>query len=148
VDKPTWIVVADSSRARIVQFEQPDGAMTVIRNLVHPASRLKDGELLSDRPGRVQGGPNGRKSGAKGESDSAHSKESDRFARALMKDLRDASASNTFGAIVLMAPPRFLGRLREHLGSLESFVADSVAVDLSGVRDLDLPAAIDKLRLG
>ncbi len=141
-----WIVVADSSRARILKSAPANGQMEVVASLVHPESRLKDTELISDRPGRVHGGPAGPKSGADSGSESAHDREADRFSREVVQELQKGSDRHDFDSLVLVAPPRFLGRLRSHLGPLESAVTETLALDLTQVRDLDLPDAIARGR--
>jgi protein required for attachment to host cells len=47
-----WVVVAESSRARIFAFLQAGLAMEELEGLTHPASRAHERDLISDRPGR------------------------------------------------------------------------------------------------
>ena len=49
--KPTWILVADSSRARIFSAETPSSALIEINTLAHPQGRLHEQNLSSDLPG-------------------------------------------------------------------------------------------------
>ena len=47
-----WVVVAESSRARIFVFQQAGLTMEELEGLTHPASRAHERDLISDRPGR------------------------------------------------------------------------------------------------
>ena len=51
--KSTWIVVAESARARIFTMSGIGGKLQEITDLSHPESRLHDTELSSDLPGRT-----------------------------------------------------------------------------------------------
>ncbi|MCK6503186.1 host attachment protein [Myxococcota bacterium] len=108
----TWIVLADSSRARIFRT---DAALTegpvVIDELVHPASRLRGRELESDRPSRsfAERGAHPSDLGESG----AHAHQSELFAMELADHLDAARKDGRYEGIVLAAPPRFLGALRK-----------------------------------
>lgn len=108
----TWIVLADSSRARIFRT---DAALTegpvVVAELVHPGSRLRDRELESDRPSRSFG-ERGAHPSDLGES-SAHAHQAELFATELAGQLDAARKEGRYAGIVLVAPPRFLGSLRQ-----------------------------------
>ena len=47
----TWVVAADSSRARILSAEKRAGQLVELEAMVHPEARLHGQELLSDAPG-------------------------------------------------------------------------------------------------
>jgi hypothetical protein len=48
----TWIVVADSARARIFKPVRQGRALEQVDELLHPASRSHERQLTTDRPGR------------------------------------------------------------------------------------------------
>ncbi|MCW8855424.1 MAG: host attachment protein, partial [Gammaproteobacteria bacterium] len=48
----TWVVVADSSRARIFTAETSTSALQEIETLAHPEGRLHEQALSSDLPGK------------------------------------------------------------------------------------------------
>lgn len=145
----TWIIVADSSRARILSpaDEEPKSLDEIIHyvgragyagpektsapkfdelaDLVHPASQLKPQELETDRGGRVKG------PGANEPYDSRHvdfdHQRAEEFARELVDYLTKARQEHRFDELVLVAPPKFLGVLREKLPkTLRDLVADEI----------------------
>jgi hypothetical protein len=54
--KPTWIVIADGSRARLFEQMQPAGPWRELRAWVNPASRLRTESLAFDQLGRASKG--------------------------------------------------------------------------------------------
>lgn len=105
----TWTIVADASRARIFETNGVDNELREMRTLVHPASRLKTSDLVSDRSGRI-GKPTGR--AAMEARTTAHDVEADEFAAILADEMDKALEHRQCSSLVLVVPPRFLGRLR------------------------------------
>lgn len=56
--KPTWILVADASQARILQ-KQSGASFEMVHSFSHPQSRLKASDLGSDSAGREKEVPCG-----------------------------------------------------------------------------------------
>lgn len=52
--KPEWILIADASRARILQ-KQLGAPFEIVHSFSHPQSRLRARELSSDGAGREMG---------------------------------------------------------------------------------------------
>ena len=50
------VVVADSGRARVFTADSPAGPLNEIETLNNPEGRLHEGDLVSDRGGRDNGG--------------------------------------------------------------------------------------------
>jgi len=82
-----WIVVADSGKARIFTRARKFSELTEIETLVHPESRLKGKDLVTDRPAQVH------ESHAHGQSPSGEADpkatEAERFAKALVYPVRN-----------------------------------------------------------
>ncbi|HEB90834.1 MAG TPA: host attachment protein [Deltaproteobacteria bacterium] len=112
----TWVVVADSARARIFDFDETAWALTEREDLVHPESRLRPGEITTDRPGSTfrAVGP-----GRQGLDPRSSVKEVERrdFARTLARRLDKAVDTNEVQKLIVMAGPKFLGDLRDCLDS-------------------------------
>ena len=112
--KPTWILVADSSRARIFTTKTPSAPLQEIETLAHPESRVHEQQITSDLPGRHQ---NDTGIGAHGYQDEIEPKEQEviAFARQIAKHLEQARNNNKFKQLIVVAAPAFLGTLRTQL---------------------------------
>lgn len=125
----TWIIVANSSTARIFEA-QNNREIVEIETFVHPKSRLKGTDLETDRPGR-----NTERTGISRFSvNNTHDlkeHEAENFAREISQFLNKAVVSNQVGKIYLVANPSFLGLLRKQLSSpTEKIVAGEVNKDI------------------
>lgn len=126
-----WIVVADASRARLFSREKKFSDLQEVESLVHPESRLRRQDLVSDRPGQVQ---ESRTPGEYAAEEGTDPKdvEARAFARELADRLHKAHQEGRFKHLVLLADPRFLGELRKHLdGPTAEAVAATAAVNLT-----------------
>jgi protein required for attachment to host cells len=110
--KTSWIVVADASRARVFS-RTGRSALTEVATLVHPASRLHARDLGTDAPGR-QSGHGGRRHQVEPRNDPKEV-ETIAFAREIAKRVTAARVADEFDELVLIAPPHFLGDLRQML---------------------------------
>lgn len=107
----TWIVVADSSRARIFTASVLQGPYAELEDLTHAQSREPARELATDKPGRSYAAHGGHRHAMEQEHDPAdHEREV--FARQLAERIEHARTAGELNGLVLVAPPAFLGRLR------------------------------------
>lgn len=128
--RQNWIVVADRAHARILSTEKPDlSDLHEIKALIHPEGASHPRDVLTDRPGRFPG--NGGESPiAERETDFRHQTAHD-FAVEVVAALEDGRNHQRFGQLVLIAPPLFLGVLREHFsGPLQKLVKADFAKEL------------------
>ena len=111
----TWVVVADSSRARIFKAETALGPLQELATLAHPEGRLHAHELTSDLPGRAfdSSGQGGRH--AMEQNLDPKENEALKFARQIAGYLENGQNENQFARLVLVAAPKFLGHLRQSL---------------------------------
>ena len=126
-----WILIADQSRARFFAIDGESRRPREIEDRVNPEGRAHERDLVTDGPGRYFG---------KGERDHAHTSaprvlptehEADRFAKALTDHLDKARAQNLYTALQIVAPPKFLGRLRH-------FMSDEVTKRIVAEIDKDV----------
>lgn len=110
----TWVIVADSSRARVLQLAKKGRELQEIKTLVHPESRSHERELTTDRPGRSfdRMGP-GRH--AMSETVSPKQHEAWKLCKELAGEIETARSRSEFDRLVLVAAPPFLGALRKTL---------------------------------
>jgi protein required for attachment to host cells len=113
--RKTWVLVADSARARFFTAETPKGPLTEFEDLVHPEARVHARDLTSDRPGRsFDRAGQGRH--PMGSLNAAKEHEAEDFARAIASRLEAGRNAGQFEQIVVVAPPDFLGLLRKAIG--------------------------------
>jgi protein required for attachment to host cells len=113
----TWILACDASRAKLFSAELREDAWLLVREFDDPEGRKPSREIQpSAPPGRMQ---ESRGVGARRSSMEPHASpkenEAERFAKELAKFLEEATAKNEFDALVLAAPPHFLGMLKPAL---------------------------------
>jgi protein required for attachment to host cells len=127
----TWIITADSSRARIFKTESPRGPLQELEVLIHPEARLHTQDLTSDFPGRTfDSAGEGRH--AMGQPVDPKEQEAIRFAKHLADHLEAARVDGQFDKLIIAAAPKFLGQLRQHLsGQLTSMVTQEIDKNLT-----------------
>ncbi len=110
----SWILVADSSRARIFAAGKATSPLAEVKDLTHPEARFHEQKLTSDLPGSQAGGAGGSHHGVSGETDSKTT-EAVNFAREITDYLNDAWNRQEFQHLIVIAAPSFLGLLRDKL---------------------------------
>lgn len=126
----TWVVVADSSRARFFSLVSRIEPMQEMEDLTHAEGRMHDQEETSDRRGGIAGSQ-----GQGGHSFEAPTDikrhDAEVFARQIATKLEQGRTNQSYENLVLVAPPAFLGALRSALNPhLETLVANSLDKNL------------------
>lgn len=111
----TWILAADSSRAIIYAVESRVKPLREVDALVHPEGRELEQDMTSDRPGRAfdTTGLGGRHAMGKEVDPKRH--EAQLFAKRLADRVDQGRTHGEFEQLILVAPPAFLGQLRDSL---------------------------------
>lgn len=111
---PSWIVVADASKARIYTQAAHLGELQEEIDMLHPEARQPKNSLASDEPGvqATAGGP-----GIHGmqEKVTPRQAEDQRFAREIVGKIRHALHAGEINEFYMSAPPHFLGLMRAAL---------------------------------
>lgn len=122
----TWILVADRSRARILERGGGPGAgLSLVEEIAHPEGRLRDRDFLTERPSRVHDRLGDQRHGVSTEDDPVE-QSAWAFARELAARLRQAQLEGRCDRVVLVAGPKLLGKLRD---SLDKHVNVSATLD-------------------
>ncbi|GMQ96551.1 MAG: hypothetical protein BMS9Abin15_0224 [Gammaproteobacteria bacterium] len=131
-----WVVAADSSRARIFSAETAKGKLVEVETLAHPEARLHGQDVTSDAPGTSLSSKGGGRHGVGGEHD-LREQDDIRFAKRVCDTLKSADNRGRFGKLYILAPPAFLGILRERLsGAIRSKIAGEINKNVA-VHSLD-----------
>jgi protein required for attachment to host cells len=126
----TWILVADACGARVFQTTDSGRTLNFFKRFAHAESRAMEAQLASDRQGSARSSDH---LGASTMHPHTARKEIEaiNFARLLADHLRASSQRQQFASLVLVAPPHFLGLLREALSPATSrLVLASLAKEL------------------
>lgn len=137
--KPTWLVVADNSKARIFSVESRMGPIEEIESIVHTEARLHEQDMTSDLPGRGNG--NGVGGHAYQDEVSPKEQENINFAKKIANELDTARKENKFKQFVLVAAPEFLGKLRtEFTAQTQKLACYELAKNLSHLNAKEIRA--------
>lgn len=132
------IVVADQSEADFYELEQRDMPPQFLQRLEDADAHLHNRDLKSDRPGRVfdhaptTGGRRGTVAHhSTGGERTPRKVEARRFARRIARALEEARRQSRYDRLVIMAPPAFLGLLREEMpAAVHAIVSAEIGKDL------------------
>ena len=106
-----WVVVCDGAKALILENAGDAVALNLKTKEVYTQPDPKTHEEGTDRPGRVFSSADGRRSAM--EQTDWHQQDEDRFLTDLSKRLNAAVMAGEAKSLVLVAPPRALGLIRQ-----------------------------------
>ena len=128
-----WVLVADSGKARIIELRRKPAEFHEVQELVSESQHQPSRELMSDASGRafhVQG----PSSHSKVPRSDAHDRAKHAFTRKLVGKLEQAANMNAFEHLAVIADPKTLGRLRQHMSkSLYASVTYEMNLDMVGI---------------
>ncbi len=126
--QPTWILVANSSEAKLYRNMKRFGELEMLKQFSHPESRTKNSAMASDRAGHYQ--CRGAGSGSMVEATDPKQYEARRFAMELADALDGGRAGNEYARLVVVASPQFLGHLNAQLNAhVQKLIAAEVRKD-------------------
>ncbi|MFI4997790.1 MAG: host attachment protein [Hyphomicrobiales bacterium] len=113
--KVTWVLVADGARARILARKGAEGGLEQIPQgaFVHEVNRVA--ELGTDRPGRGHESANPAHHAIEPRVDWRREGKHT-FAHRLADFLEQKAVEKAFDCLILVAPPHFIGDLRDTIG--------------------------------
>ena len=141
----TWILIASGSRARIVLNNGPGKGLKQVHEFDFEDGRLSSGDIMVDQPGRTfdSYGP--------GRHAMAYSSDPTRvgqmrFVSQLLKFLDDELANTAFDRLIIAAPAKFLGDLRESISKpLQAVTMSELSKDLTHIQVEKLPVHFEDI---
>ncbi len=112
-----WILVSDASRAVLYSTEKRGDDWTVVGSYFHPESRQKNSELTPTEPGHSLKSKGSARHTVLEAETSPKEAEMEHFALLLADVLADGAMQHSYDSWVLVAPPHFLGLLRDRLST-------------------------------
>lgn len=142
----TWIVAADSSRARVFEIAEPERRLRPVEEFNHPEGRANNRELTSDAQGRYMSQGGGPRAHSATRQVSAVDHENELFSKTLSRYLDKARSQHRYRKLYLIAPPEFLGLMRENLSKeVRKLTAEEINKDLSWFEARDIERYIKPL---
>jgi protein required for attachment to host cells len=143
----TWVLVADGKRAQLYSNAGPDHGLERVPNGSYEAALppTHAGAAISERPGRVHESASTTRHGIEPRVDPRRALKS-AFAAGLAETLDAGLARGACQRLVLVAPPRALGELREHLSPRgRAAVAGEIVKDLTQLALPELAKQVGKV---
>jgi len=141
----TWVAVCNGWRAQVYEWVRPDGPLLQLQVMVHTESRSKNLDITTDKPGCTQRRTRDGKRGSMVPRTYPKEVERQMFAREVAGFLSSRAKRGEFIDLVLVAPPRFLGLLRELLCDLPQAMAiQTVDKDLTAFKPQELIKTLEE----
>jgi len=138
----TWIMVANASQAKLFANHGPKKGLQLIKELMHPESREKTSNLVSDRSGANSGPGHGAFIQA---TDPKHH-EAERFAQEVARELDDGRVRNAYDRLILVASAPFMGLVNGCLpGQVRSKVSESIDKDYTRLPMKELTGHLEQV---
>jgi protein required for attachment to host cells len=139
-----WILVCDAARARVFEILDHDPDWRVVLAWHHAESREKTAALSSDHMGQRSSLGQSAHHNALAPASSPKETEKAHFGHALVNMLDQAKRENRFARWVLVAPPHFLGAVKNELTpELRKHLLTTVDKDFA---KLDTTELIERLK--
>lgn len=141
----TWIVIANSSRAQIVTRREDGPGFDIVTAFQSSEAHTPSHLLGGDRPGRMQESANPAHHAIEPRLD-PHEEDAIHFLQTVAQYLNEGATTEEVRGLVLIAPPRALGRLRKMLDpAVTKKIRAEAAKDLTRVPFADLPKHLEAL---
>jgi protein required for attachment to host cells len=131
-----WIVNCNTSICRIYAYNKPDH-MTLLKEINHPENKLKNSDLVSDRPGHYQSGTVAR---------GAYSPDTDPkqvkiidFLKEVAKELDHGRNDQAYNNLIIIAAPQTSGLLTQQLNKhVNNLISNHIHKDMIHLTEQEL----------
>ncbi len=108
-----WVVNVNSNSCKVYEYTKHPAALRLVKEFSAPQTKLKNSELITDRPGHYQGGESAR--GAYEPRLEAKDIEIENFLRKIAKALNKDRNEHQLTNLILIAPSSSMGILTKYL---------------------------------
>lgn len=127
----SWVLVADSARARALAWHGPDEPLTQIEGFDLSYEHLRGRDIISDRPGRIHESSGTTRHAVEPHTDPVRDQER-HFAARVIAELEQHHTAGAFNRLIIVAGPTMLGDLRANMSeALRAVVRFELAKDLT-----------------
>ncbi|MCF4098947.1 host attachment protein [Maritalea mediterranea] len=135
----TWLLVANGTEAKIFENTGPNKGLTPLTDQGRQREALKTSEIVANDRGRTFTSAGDGRSAMEQQTD-PDDVEHEKFSREVADHLNRAAQENKFDRLIIAAPPKSLGEMRQHFNKhLEQKLEDDVPKDLTNIPTADLP---------
>ncbi len=143
----TWLLIANGTEARLVCNDGPGRGFSELDEHLPKGPNLPAREIMADRPGRTFDSVGKGRHGKEPPTD-PREVEMRRFLSQVADRLNQAATQGSYDHLVLIAPPKALGLLRQELGgNAQGKLVAQLDKDLTKVALGDLPDHLQSLAL-
>jgi protein required for attachment to host cells len=140
-----WIVTANTNDCRI--YEYAEHALKLIKEISRPENKLKDSELLADKPGRYNSSNSTGGGGAYAPHTELEDVQDDDFAREVAMALDEARNKNDYKALVIVMPAQIEGLFSKHLNKhVKELIQVTIQKNLMHLSEKELLDYLDEYK--
>ena len=133
----TWVITANTNTCYIYEYNIAPVGIAFIKELNHPSSRLRESELVADRPGSYR--TNSTAIGKYTPKNDHQTIEIENFAQEIAEALNQARKKNKYKDLILIAPPQMNGLIQKCLdGNVKSCIEKTINKDYMRLAEDDL----------
>ncbi|MDP3561669.1 MAG: host attachment protein [Legionellaceae bacterium] len=139
-----WIMVANSNDCRIYEYDKNIKKLTLINEISHPENKLKNRDLITDRPGHYS--LNATTRGSYEPEMNTHDTAVNKFAKEMALYLNAGRNKHAYDQLILLMPPVMEGLLIKHLKKqIFSYIEQIVQKNLVNLSEHELKLYVAKL---
>jgi protein required for attachment to host cells len=133
----TWVLALNSSVCRIYKLSTKPYQVTLLKEILHPESKLRDIELTSDKPGHYKAG--GAAHGAFSQQTDPKEIQLDDFSRQIADVLDHGRNTEAYNQLIVVALPHMDGLLFQHINKhVKDLVTHNIKHDVLNLTEHEL----------
>jgi protein required for attachment to host cells len=133
-----WIVVANKSETKVFSANKTNENLESLETIINDSARLKEKDLVSDASGSTMNSATGAGGRGMGNENTAVQHALDQYTQKVVEYIKQGKNNNSFGALVVVAEPGYLGELATQLDKKNLDIAKKIGKELSKLRTDEL----------